>query len=130
MTEHPQKCTSSVRLCSECERPHEARGLCALHYQRLRRTGDPRMVRKSGPDRSHLRKTFEDLGVTEQWSPRTSARFLAACRLIFDLGGHAIAVDALEKASRPNGTVNVSKLERLAHKFLFACERRYEMDKA
>lgn len=34
---HPTK----DRVCSECPSRHYARGLCALHYERLRRHGDP-----------------------------------------------------------------------------------------
>lgn len=40
--------------CTICGQPQEARGLCALHYTRLRRYGDPhRSVRARG----HYRKT-------------------------------------------------------------------------
>lgn len=39
------------RTCSldGCDRVHNALGYCAMHYYRLRRTGDPLKVRSGGP---------------------------------------------------------------------------------
>lgn len=36
----------NTTLCSldDCRRPHHAKGYCAMHHARLRRTGDPRAV--------------------------------------------------------------------------------------
>ena len=34
----------SSRLCSECGNPHYAKGLCHMHWQRLRRHGDVNVV--------------------------------------------------------------------------------------
>lgn len=35
-----EKCT-----LEDCDRPHRARGLCRLHYQRWLSTGDPHVVK-------------------------------------------------------------------------------------
>jgi hypothetical protein len=39
-----------MRLCEldDCDRPHYAKGLCEMHYQRLRSNGDPLVIRPAG----------------------------------------------------------------------------------
>ena len=41
---------SRLKLCSipGCDRPHHGLGLCRTHYRRLKRTGDPLVVRSPG----------------------------------------------------------------------------------
>lgn len=43
-----------ARVCSlpECDKPHEALGLCKGHYIRQRKYGDPRAVGRIGPEAS------------------------------------------------------------------------------
>jgi hypothetical protein len=53
----------SLMSCSisECERPHEARGLCSTHYYRLRTNGDPLKLRpKGGLNARPLGERFEE----------------------------------------------------------------------
>ena len=41
-----------MRRCSVpgCERPHQARGFCQMHYRRVLRYGDPLVVQAHGGD--------------------------------------------------------------------------------
>ena len=53
----------SKRRCDveECDRPHEAKGYCQLHYKRLRRWGDPlhvSHVRCASPEESFEARTM------------------------------------------------------------------------
>jgi hypothetical protein len=92
-----------------CDGEPVAKGLCAKHYMRLRRAGDPSRVRKPGPKRSLMRSVLP-----AEWSPRAQARFAQAMRMLEDAGGGAEKQQAVKTASRPNGSVNVSKLLRIA----------------
>lgn len=72
---------------------------------------------KPGPPRSAKRRAAESIGLLSDWSPRTGAKYLAAWNLLDEIGEDLKVYIPL--ATRPNGTLNVSKLERLAHKALF-----------
>ena len=92
-----------------CDREPTAKGLCAKHYMRLRRAGDPNRVRKPGW------KTSEARNLMREWSPRTFARFTLAMRMLEDAGiGVEEKQRAIKAASRPNGSMNVAKLLRIA----------------
>jgi hypothetical protein len=93
-------------MCSidGCPEKAVAKGLCAKHYARTRRNGgDAAKVRKRG------RKTPHDVAVHRQlfreFSARTRARFTKAMRICQRLG---IVEEAVKKASRPNGSMNMS----------------------
>jgi hypothetical protein len=89
-----------------CDREPTAKGLCAKHYMRLRRAGDPNHVRKSGPKPSENRSLL---------TPRARARFAQAMRTLEDAGGGAEEkLQAIRAARRPNGSLNVSKLLGIA----------------
>jgi hypothetical protein len=86
-----------------------AKGLCSKHYMRVRRGGDASKKRKPGPKpdkwRVQARKTSE-------MSDRTFARCKAALRML--RGAGIDTVPFIKAASRPNGSVNVSRLYILA----------------
>jgi hypothetical protein len=101
----------------DCDNLASARGLCAKHYMRARRNGDPAVVRKRGPtpDATSIagivRSLFEDQ------SRRPQARQIRAMTLDRKLQEHLGADEHFTKAvmaaSRPNGSLNVAKLLRI-----------------
>jgi hypothetical protein len=84
-----------------CPNNTVAKGLCAKHYMRTRRSGDPNKVRKRGP------VSERPAGV----SPRTWSRFTRA-GLLFEAMGYAREdfERAMDWVKRRNGSFNVSKL--------------------
>lgn len=121
MTDRAHNCASSVPCAvDDCTSPVKARELCEKHYRRLLRTGDPHTMRRPGPVpntyRGAVRKTLGE------WSARTFQRYWSAVRLLGDLGresgNEGLGASVLREAIRPNGSINVSKLERLAHRHL------------
>jgi hypothetical protein len=94
-----------------CEDRPVAKGLCRKHYMRLRRTGDPNVVRKAGAKPKPMRQ-INAWGLRDA-SPRTLARLARACRLL-DGQPEAVKVETLERATRSNGSVNTSKLLDMA----------------
>ncbi len=90
-----------MALCSvpDCGARAAARGLCAKHYMRWRRRGDPAVTGQRGrpanrPRYQPLALRLHELGLVEDYE-----------QLIQQLAEHA---------SRPNGSLNVSKLQRAA----------------
>jgi hypothetical protein len=71
-------------VIDDCGGKPVAKGLCAKHYARLRRGGDPQRLRKPG------RKTPQDTALNRkffpEWSPRTQARYTLAMRLLIRMG--------------------------------------------
>jgi S-adenosylmethionine decarboxylase len=103
-----------------CGRASIAKDLCAKHYMRLRRTGDANRVRKPGPKKraeSVKRSSFHD------WSPSTQARFDQALRMLVSAGGKEEVERAIKMATRPDGSVNVSKLLGMAASVLGSCPK-------
>jgi hypothetical protein len=102
-------------MCSieGCDGNTTVKGLCAKHYMRVRRTGDPSKTRPPGPPRkagltAFLRSQFSDL------SPSTQNRHIRACKVMTAFGGQEALEAAISKASRANGSVNVAAMERQA----------------
>lgn len=100
-------------VCDSCERPAKARGYCATHYARLRRTGNAETVRKAGRPRDRGKAEMVDRMFSE-WSPRTRSRWLSAARTLKTFASPADAAAAQAACVRPGGSMNVSKLVRLA----------------
>jgi hypothetical protein len=88
-----------------------AKGLCARHYMRLLRHGDPGTVKKAGRKsgwRAHVQQTFAGSSV----SKRSLDRYVRAIRLLNEHG-----IDSrpfIVRATRANGSMNMLKLEREA----------------
>jgi hypothetical protein len=99
-----RKC--SVRGCRD---EAAAKGLCRRHYMAKRRTGSPTKVRKPGRKPSSWLAFYR--AFFPQWSQRTIARYTAAMAMLGDEAAQAAAIQA---ASRPNGSINVSKLFDIA----------------
>ena len=96
-----------------CPNKPVAKGLCAKHYRRQRRTGDAEQVRRPGrprdPRLSRLRATMKpDFG-----SRSTFYRYDLALQVLELLDG-AVARNAILAATCPHGSINVSKLLELA----------------
>ncbi|MGA7487905.1 MAG: hypothetical protein WBW74_13335 [Xanthobacteraceae bacterium] len=95
----------------KCKGKTVAQGLCAKHYMRLRRTGDPLRTEKRGrktpPCLALSRSTFPE------YSQRTIARYAQAMKLLSVCGEGAL-VEAIKAATRPNGTINVSRFGDIA----------------
>jgi hypothetical protein len=98
-------------MCSidGCEGKAIARGLCPKHYARQRRNGDPATVCKAGRPRSNSVASIE--ATFPEWSPRTRARYKRACLL---LARTPQLREVIERATRPNGSINVSRLLEMA----------------
>jgi hypothetical protein len=90
-----------------------AGGLCAKHLMRVRRTGDPHKVRKRGPKPSSWQAGFREM--FPEYSKRTQARQIRAFRLLNACGEGAFK-EAVKAATRPNDSVNVSKLLEIAER--------------
>lgn len=114
--------TESVARCriGGCDSPRKARGLCATHYQRQRRTGDPNTVRAPGRPRSKgnamVRHTWKGTA-----SERSMARYIHALRLFAELEVAGLGDpdadstrEALALATLPDGRFNFSRFERIA----------------
>jgi hypothetical protein len=87
-----------------CDRAPIAKALCAKHYMRLHRNGDANLVRKPGPKRSKSALRERSAQV----------RFDQALRLLRSVVGEEEAAQAIKAATRPNGSVRVSKLLGIA----------------
>ncbi|OBI53596.1 hypothetical protein [Mycobacterium sp. E787] len=112
----PQNCGNSVTPCSvdSCQRQVKAKGLCEKHYRRMRRTGDPNQVRKPGPAPDPYRAQVRGLQYSDFGCERTMQTYVAAMAMLGAFADHDAFAAALAAATRPNGSLNVSKLRRLA----------------
>ena len=110
--------TRTTPTCSieGCSSPAKAKGLCSKHYMRTCRHGDPNMVKPPGALR-HANKAAVRKIMGPEWSTRTFDRFWRANGILGWLAVNA-GEDARERvykaATRPNGTINVTKLHALA----------------
>jgi hypothetical protein len=91
-----------------CQGKVVVRGLCAKHYMRERRTGDPTKIGKPGPAPSPYMAMANFVSEGE-WSPRTMARYAEASRILDGCSAPARAA-LLKACTRPNGSINVSNL--------------------
>lgn len=93
-----------------------ALGLCAKHYTRQRRHGHAQTVRPRGrngpPSAAMLKELFP------HWSPRTLATYTKALEHLSTAqkptGSETMVTEAIAQATRPRGTLNVSKFVRIA----------------
>jgi hypothetical protein len=98
----------------DCDGKVVAHGLCQKHYMRLRRHGDPEKVGKRGPRLPEWQKGYSAMmSVNYEQSARTHARQLQAFRLLRTLDSETHQW-AIKQASRPNGSLNTSKLLHIA----------------
>ena len=87
-----------------------AHGLCQKHYMRLRRCGDPNRVGKRGPSGRNGSKGFAHVPKLQPAHPGAP---ITAFKLLSALGSEAHNA-AVAQATRPNGSLNVSKLLNIA----------------
>ena len=89
----------------DCQAETVAKGLCGRHYMRLRRHGDAGKVKKAGRPsgwRVAVLETFAGSSV----SRRSLDRYIRAIKLL--------RAPFIERATRPNGGVNMLRLEEMA----------------
>jgi hypothetical protein len=103
-------------MCSieGCDGKAIAKGLCAKHYMRLRRTGDPGSERKRGRPRDQDEMLAMTRTMFKEFSPRTIARHVRASRLLFAVLDGKTHEEIIKSCIRPSGSFNFSKLLRLA----------------
>jgi hypothetical protein len=113
----PAKMQTSVKCqIDSCSSEPVAKGLCAKHYMRSKRTGNPNVTRKPGRQRQneviwqYVKGQFSEYG----WSPRTIDRYVRAYALL-QVGGFDsdFNIGIIKAATRSSGSFNVSKFERL-----------------
>jgi hypothetical protein len=118
----PNGANSVACTVGSCDRMVKARGYCATHYARLRRTGSADKVRKAGcpqkPFNIHVGQMLSE------WSPRTQSRYIYAVRILNAFG--ADSVTALVECTRAGGSINVSQLVRLADSTVMKWLREHE----
>src|SRR5262245_59404889 len=97
---------------SGCKAKAVAKGLCAKHYMRARRTGDAETSpRKAGRKPDLIVSLHRETMKSVCWSPRTFSRWMEAMKGMAALGLSAKArQELIQKATRPAGSVNVSML--------------------
>ena len=95
-----------------CKAKVVAKRLCAKHYMRRRRTGDVNQTRKAGRKRDPMREMTDRL--FREWSPRTRATFSAANKLLNASVDRDEAHRIMARATRPNGSMNVTRLYEMA----------------
>ncbi|OBB76806.1 hypothetical protein [Mycobacterium sp. 852014-52144_SCH5372336] len=102
-----------------CAKPHKARGLCAVHYARHRRHGDSHTVKRPGRPRDPGRAAIEAVLGEDFGSRRTIERYHRANNILNALAAHGLVTAAeaaelrrraIELGTRPNGTLNVSRV--------------------
>jgi hypothetical protein len=107
-------------MCSfpGCDREPIAQELCAKHYMRQRRTGDPAKTGKAGrpanPLLAHLTKTF---------SRRTASRIRTGTLWFREAGASEKTIQqALQECTiEPHGGLNATKFLRLAATYVLRC---------
>jgi hypothetical protein len=112
----------------DCDRPRKAKGLCATHYQRWRRTGDPEEVRRAGRPRDQMLERLRE-EFSGKWNPRTITRYKRALAMLWAAGCTEEEVENLSAAARiANGKPNVACLERLAKERVFTAVRKGRLE--
>lgn len=94
--------------CQLCDRAVKAKGLCAAHYMRLRRTGDPETVGRAGRPQGGKLARWNTV-LPPSWSRRKQYRFISAADMIEECGAELLL--ALDASARADGTINVAAFE-------------------
>ena len=99
-----------------CKDNPKARGLCGKHYQRYLRHADVDVTGKPGRPKDPWTLAAEQVGLANVMSARSLARWRRAMAVLKDVSdaGYDAVKPAITAATRPNGTLNVSELERIA----------------
>ena len=96
-----------------CQSQANARGLCAKHYMRTRRHGDPNTVKLPGAPLKLRKAKLRQLMASQHMSVRTFDRFHRAMEILRRLGPDAQQT-CWAAATRSNGRLNVTRLHDLA----------------
>ena len=103
-----------------CGKPAVGKGLCRTHYMRQRRTGDPHVCREPGRPRDERKADI--LALFPEWSRSTRQRYWRAFNQLqalaelqgIEAGPLSPYHKAIDACTRPNQTLNVDKLARMA----------------
>ena len=109
-------------MCSieGCDAPVLAKGLCAKHYMRQRKHGRADVVEKRGRRPGELKAMQKQLMMQGDWSQSRFERWWLAIRILHSSGAsEPERKRVIESASRPNGSLNVSKAVRAAWDLYF-----------
>jgi hypothetical protein len=112
-------------MCSVegCDLESAAKGLCAMHYMRMRRHGDVTVTRKAGRPRDEFVAVFRKLECDAEMSPRSFSRMIRAHRCL-KLMEKSEAKKVMDECTRPNGTLNHSALLRWGEAVLRAAKEQ------
>jgi hypothetical protein len=106
-----------------CEAHATVKGLCAKHYMRIRRHGDPNTVKSAGAPRSKAKAFLREEHPAVP--TRTFDRYHSAMRklvptMFFD---EKIANKVRTEATRPNGTLNVNRFAGFADRIALVVDK-------
>jgi hypothetical protein len=121
-----------------CEAHATVKGLCARHYMRIRRHGDPNTVKPAGAPRKESKAILREM-VGPSVPTRTFDRYHSAIwKLGRLLGGidvdtkavGGIDVDTITKvtaeAIRPNGSINVNRFAGFADRIALVVDKEFQ----
>jgi hypothetical protein len=121
-----------------CEAHATVKGLCSKHYMRVRRHGDPNVVKPAGAPRSEAKAILREMvgpSVPTRTFDRYSSSTLKLARLLggIDVDTKAVGgidVDTITKvtaeAIRPNGSLNVNKFAGFADNIARVVEKEFQ----
>jgi hypothetical protein len=107
-----------------CKTGANAKGLCAKHYMRARRHGDPNVVKPRGAPKNAWKAKLRGMIDPATMSTRTFDRYCATIGKLARIGTTDEALqEILNEATRPNGSFNVSKFAAFTESVLREIER-------
>jgi hypothetical protein len=98
-----------------CEAHATVKGLCAKHYMRIRRHGDPNVVKPAGAPRNEAKAyLLKEVGLSAP--TRTFERYHSAMKKLvpYHIFDEAIAHKVATEATRRDGTLNVNRFAGFA----------------
>jgi hypothetical protein len=115
---------SAICSIEGCKAGANAKGLCAKHYMRARRHGDPSQVKPRGAPKNAWKAKLRGMIDPATMSTRTFDRYCATIGKLARVGATPEALqEIMAKATRPNGSFNVSKFAAFTESVLREVER-------
>jgi hypothetical protein len=102
--------TKTICTIEGCGARATAKGLCAKHYMRTRRHGDPNQTKPRGAPRNAWKASVREM-MSHEMSERSFNRYFGALKKMTRTGfTKEAAQETIAEATRPNGSLNYSKL--------------------